>query len=164
MGRIMEGLRKILLFLGWRKSIKQSFTEKVTFDLNIEGREEMVRKKKESIWVNLSINPWWNHLYLSFVFCFEHSGCHVVTTSITLICRQDKRSQKTQGCWSRMLLKLPSVVRGCWWWYLSCLFSLDHLVPIRPIEHAVPLCETSPNVWIWNFELKWILSFILGKI
>lgn len=50
MGRIMEGLReRYYFFWAERKSIKQSFTEKVTFDLNIEGREEMVRKKKESI-------------------------------------------------------------------------------------------------------------------
>lgn len=54
----MEGLRgRYYFFWVERKNIKQSFTEKVTFDLSIEGREEMVRKKKESVWANLSINP-----------------------------------------------------------------------------------------------------------
>ena len=58
MDRIMEGLRgSYYFFCVERKSIKQSFTESVMFDLSIEGREEMVRKKKESVWANLSINP-----------------------------------------------------------------------------------------------------------
>ena len=50
MDTIMEGLRgRYYFFWAEWKSTKQSFTEKVTFDLNIEGREEMVRKKKDSI-------------------------------------------------------------------------------------------------------------------
>ena len=50
MDRIMDGLRgRYYFFWAEWKSIKQSFTETVTFDLNIEGREEMVRKKKDSI-------------------------------------------------------------------------------------------------------------------